>query len=86
MHTICLDASRYDTPRALHAALKEMLDLPDYYGHNADALWDCLSTRHERLRVVVLSPGEGEVAKALKACLCVVEDAGGEVVIRNSEL
>lgn len=83
MHTIFLDASRYASPRALHAALKEMLDLPAYYGHNADALWDCLSVRHEKLRVVVISPGEGEVARALQACLCVVEDAGGEVAFRK---
>ena len=26
----------------LHKILKETFDLPDYYGENLDALWDCL--------------------------------------------
>lgn len=26
----------------LHYLLKKRLDLPDYYGNNLDALWDCL--------------------------------------------
>ena len=42
MQTIYLDASAYKTSRDLHAALKTMLSLPDYYGMNADALNDCL--------------------------------------------
>ena len=36
MQTIYLDASSYSTPRDLHAALKSMLSLPDYYGMNAE--------------------------------------------------
>ncbi|MBT2572415.1 barstar family protein [Bacillus sp. ISL-51] len=27
----------------LHQALKQELSLPDYYGENLDALWDCLT-------------------------------------------
>lgn len=26
-----------------HKQIKEVLDLPDYYGENLDALWDCLT-------------------------------------------
>ena len=26
-----------------HKILKEKLELPDYYGENLDALWDCLT-------------------------------------------
>ena len=79
MHTIFIDGNAYDTPRALHDALQEMLDLPDYYGHNADALYDVLSTRRERVNAVVLSRGEGAVAHSLSACLGVLEDLGGKV-------
>ena len=43
METVFLFASDYDTPRAVHTALKMLLNLPDYYGLNADALNDCLS-------------------------------------------
>lgn len=26
-----------------HAKIKELLELPEYYGENLDALWDCLT-------------------------------------------
>ena len=29
---------------AFHEALQKGLDLPDYYGKNFDALWDCLTS------------------------------------------
>lgn len=43
MKQIHLSAARWDTPRAAHEALKEALSFPDYYGHNLDALHDCLT-------------------------------------------
>ena len=36
--TIFIDANRYATAKELHLALKMLLNLPDYYGCNADAL------------------------------------------------
>lgn len=56
MQTLYLDPSRYPTPRALHAALKAMLSLPDWYGMNADALHDCLSERREPVNLWLASP------------------------------
>ncbi len=79
MTTLLLDGSRYDSPRALHEALKSMLGLPDYYGCNADALYDCLSERLEPVHLWIASPGEGEVARSLSAVRTVVEDLGGTV-------
>ena len=79
MRTLYLDASSYATPRDLHAALKSMLSLPDYYGMNADALHDCLSERREPVSLWIASPGEGEVARSLSAVCAVVEDLGGTV-------
>ena len=72
-------SSSYATPRDLHAALKSMLSLPDYYGMNADALHDCLSERREPVSLWIASPGEGEVARSLSAVCAVVEDLGGTV-------
>ena len=43
--TIFIDGERYSSKRELHLALKMMLDLPEHYGCNADALYDCLSER-----------------------------------------
>ena len=79
MQTIYLDAAKYDSPRALHAALKSMLSLPDYYGMNADALNDCLFERTEPVHLWIASRGEGEVARAVDIVCRVVGDNGGSV-------
>ncbi len=79
MQTLYLDADLYATSRELHAALKRLLDLPDYYGMNADALSDCLGERAEPLHVYVATPGRGEVARTVQLLMQVVEDAGGTV-------
>lgn len=80
MQTIFVDANRYPTAKEFHLALKMMLDLPDYYGCNADALYDCLSERKNcTVNLCILSAGEGETADALKKCIRVVEDLDGEV-------
>lgn len=79
MTTLYIDASRYNTPRDLHEALKAMLSLPDYYGMNADALHDCLAERREPVSLWIASAGEGEVARSLSAVRAAVEDLGGSV-------
>ena len=78
--TIFIDANRYASSRELHLALKMMLDLPEHYGCNADALYDCLSERKGcTVHLCILSKGEGETADALNKCIRVIEDLDGEV-------
>lgn len=78
--TIFVDASRYATAKELHLALKMMLALPEYYGCNADALFDCLSERkHETVNLCILSGGEGETAEALRKMIRVIEDLDGDI-------
>ncbi|MBQ8654346.1 MAG: barstar family protein [Clostridia bacterium] len=79
MHTIFLDGDKYATPLELHLALKSMLELPEHYGCNADALYDCLSERKEAVHAAVLSPGQGDTAAALRKCLRVIRDLDGRV-------
>lgn len=38
-----VDAARLTDKESSHAYLKEVLDLPEYYGNNLDALNDCLT-------------------------------------------
>ena len=80
--TIFIDADRYPTARALHEALKLLLDLPEHYGCNADALHDCLAERVSPVNLCILSEGTGETADALKKVIRVVEDLGGDVTRR----
>ncbi len=42
MDTIELDFTGIETERELHDYFKAVFRLPDYYGRNMDALWDCL--------------------------------------------
>jgi len=44
MRAINLNGAKMTDKVATHAYLKKKLALPDYYGENLDALWDCLST------------------------------------------
>lgn len=78
--TIFVDADRYASAKELHLALKLLLDLPEYYGCNADALYDCLSERKRcTVNLCVLSAGEADTADALRKCIRVIEDLDGEV-------
>lgn len=43
MKTVTLDCTALTTKQQLHAALKEALSFPDWYGGNLDALYDCLT-------------------------------------------
>lgn len=42
METLLLDFSNCKYFLQVHEELKKTFDLPDYYGKNLDALWDCL--------------------------------------------
>lgn len=80
--TIFVDAAQYASAKELHLALKMMLDLPEHYGCNADALYDCLSERVGKpVNLLILSPGEGDVAEALRKVVHVIEDLGGDTKI-----
>ena len=62
---IILDANFLGEKKEAHEYLMEMLDLPDYYGHNLDALYDCLSERCDLNLVIVNSADAGEYFEKL---------------------
>lgn len=80
MHTIFLNGGDYATPRELHGAIKRLLNLPDHYGHNADALHDCLTERRETVNLTVWDQGNDEVGAAMEKCMAVICDLGGKVI------
>ena len=77
--TIFIDGRDYVDAFDLHESIAMMLDFPDYYGHNADALNDCLGDLSTPVNVVITHMGDGEVAAKLAICLQVFEDQGGKV-------
>ncbi len=77
--TLFLDGDLYATAEDLHRALQRMLSLPDYYGMNGDALYDCLSERRSPVSVYIATWGNEEVSRALGIVCQVVSDLGGEV-------
>ena len=42
MTTYTIDLSQVHSHYELHDHLAQVFSLPDYYGQNMDALWDCL--------------------------------------------
>lgn len=59
--TVYLDARKLKERRTAHEYLAEMLSLPDYYGKNLDALYDCL-TEVQDCRVVLLHAKEAALS------------------------
>ena len=57
METIVIDGEKMLNRRAAHDHLAEQLSLPDYYGRNLDALFDCLTDRSEDVTVRLLHWG-----------------------------
>ena len=75
-----IDGAAIETREQLHDALAEQLSLPEYYGRNLDALFDCLTGLHEEaeLRLVhadALFAHLGVYADVLQT---VLRDACGE--------
>lgn len=52
MKCVQLSAARWETPRAAHEALAGALGFPAHYGHNLDALHDCLTELGETRLVI----------------------------------
>ena len=40
---IILDFDTIHSPRSFYGACKQQLQLPDHFGNNLDALWDCIT-------------------------------------------
>ncbi|MCD8181007.1 MAG: barstar family protein [Firmicutes bacterium] len=54
------------TVYALHQELKDSLHLPEYYGMNMDALWDCISSADIEIPATIYIEGIDSLPKDLK--------------------
>ena len=56
MRKCIIDGSAMLSREAAHGELRRALDLPEYYGANLDALYDCASTADAELTLVQPAP------------------------------
>ncbi|WP_107995618.1 barstar family protein [Trichococcus paludicola] len=56
MEIIRLEGGEMTDRKATHAYLKMKLHLPEYYGNNLDALWDCLTTDFSGKMIILQNP------------------------------
>lgn len=54
MNIITLDFSGVKSLLGLHEYLKDVFELPVYYGKNMDALWDCLHCYYDNTTTIIL--------------------------------
>ncbi len=55
--TVRLDGKTIETREGLYAEVRRQLDLPDFFGANADALYDVLTSLSQHTVVTVCCPG-----------------------------
>jgi len=58
MKTYILNFKDKATPESLHKYLAAMLDLPVHYGHNLDALYDCLTSLSSAAHITIANIDE----------------------------
>jgi ribonuclease inhibitor len=87
--TLNLDGNVLKSKEELHSTISWQLELPDYYGHNLDALWDMLSTWSKPLSIEVTHAEQfianlGDYADALFGLLHDAADENKEVILNIS--
>ncbi len=78
MNRVQLSAAAWDTPEKAHADLARALKFPDYYGHNLDALMDCLRYLDETQLVITDCAVPSAKMEKWPGFLSVFFDAAGE--------
>jgi len=53
MKVILLNGAKMRDRESAHDYLKRKLSLPDYYGNNLDALWDCLTADFSPKKIII---------------------------------
>lgn len=79
---LILEGKNIHTIDGFHAAIKDLLQFPDYYGNNLDALWDCLTTGSHLPVVLVwkdFAISQQRLGEYADTAMNVFEEAASEV-------
>ena len=58
MNIFILDGTKMLNRDSAHYYISHIMHFPDYYGHNLDALYDCLGEYDESTTVIILNSDE----------------------------
>lgn len=77
---IRLAPENFKTRETAHTYLKEILHLPDYYGRNLDALYDCLCEIITKTTITIprVIASDGYLGEYGKTMIAVFHDAAKE--------
>ncbi|MBR0130059.1 MAG: barstar family protein [Firmicutes bacterium] len=80
MKYVLMDLKRLDSMKNVHAFLEKELEFPEYYGHNLDALYDCLTDIDAPVTIILMNVPENSDALEgrLEGLLNVFESASTE--------
>ena len=90
MHICALDGEKITNRQTLHDTISSSLDLPEWYGRNLDALYDCLTEIQEETEIWLLNEASleknlGSYLKSLLRVLHTVSQENPNVRYRRAE-
>ena len=89
MDRIILQGDNFESIEQLHKFLKDKLELPDYYGENLNALWDCLTAWVDLPLVVEIQSVDlfiNKLGNDASEFIQLLEEAVGEIEGFNLEI
>ena len=90
MNHFTLDFQGIQSLMDLHQYFKQVFDLPDHYGNNMDALWDCLACCYDEntgIELKNLASLPADMEPAVRIMLALFQDLHDEdgVIVKISE-
>ena len=76
MKEITLDCCQITDEAQLHQALFSALSLPEWYGHNLDALFDCLTELEEDTHLILKNWKHTSYSNSFESVFADAADAG----------
>lgn len=80
---IILDAQQMKHAKQAHLYLKQKLGLPEYYGNNLDALYDCLGDMDKDTEIEIQNIGDNEKESYIARIVQVIQAAHISVVLND---
>lgn len=80
-----LDASVMKDKKSSHEYLKQMMDFPEYYGCNLDALYDCLTDIDEAEIHFINTAEAGEYFEKIKSVFEEASEYCGKIAIISDD-